>query len=241
MCAKGCFLKSPVQEGVSSPAITFDRSTSQQIFEYIRGEIIRMDLVPGAKIPENSLAEKFQVSRTPVRAALQQLQAQGLVEVRPQRGTFVTKLKMAHILEARFIREALEIAVASHLAEHHEQALIDECEDILAGQVEAAKNEDSDNFQLLDDSFHAALAKATGFERVDKVIEAEKTHMDRVRRLSLFELSGQYEQVINQHRAILAAIKSGSSEKAKHAMQGHMRDVYNILKIAPQNHPEYFL
>lgn len=234
-------MKSQVTNPGSSQPISFHRSTSQQIFEYLRDEIISMDLLPGEKIPENLLAEKFHVSRTPVRAALAKLQSQGFVEIRPQRGTFVTKLSMQQILEARFIREAIEVAVACFLAENANASVIDACEKILEEQMQAANQEDALLFQQLDDRFHATLSGATGFRRVGKVVEAEKAHMDRVRNLSLVELSGQYEHVLKQHRAILAAIRSGSAAEAKAAMETHMKDVFNILKIAPEQHPEYFL
>jgi DNA-binding GntR family transcriptional regulator len=223
-----------------APTVDYSRSTSEQVFEYIRDEILSMRMQPGQKIPENTLAEQFSVSRTPVRAALDRLQTLGFVEVRPQRGTFVTKLSMTFILEARFIREALEVEVANLLAENRAGDLAPACEDILAEQAKAADKQDALAFQQLDDQFHITLADATGFKRVGKLIESEKAHMDRVRNLSLVELTGQYERVLSQHRAICEAIKSGSPEQAVQAMRTHLRDVYNILKVAPVNHPEYF-
>ncbi|WP_075186584.1 GntR family transcriptional regulator [Teredinibacter haidensis] len=221
--------------------ISYNLSTPNQLFEYIRDEIVGMVLVPGEKIPENQLAQKFGVSRTPVRAALAKLASLGFVEVRPQRGTFVTKLSMQSILEARFLREAIEVAVASFLAEHPNTELIEECENIIEKQIAAAKNEDALAFQHLDDQFHITLSNATGFTRVSQKMEAEKAHMDRVRNLSLVELTGQYDHVIQQHKAILKAIKTGSADNAKKAMEAHMKDVFNILKIAPEKHPEFFI
>ncbi|SMF59069.1 transcriptional regulator, GntR family [Alteromonadaceae bacterium Bs31] len=223
-----------------NPQISYTRSTSEQIFDYLRDEIIRMDLLPGEKIPENLLAEKFGVSRTPVRAALAELSSNGFVEIRPQRGTFVTKLSINLILEARFIREALEVAVVSHVAENQPPGIIEKCEQVFAEQSESAKAGDPLKFQRLDDKFHSVLADATGFGRVSKVIEAEKAHMDRLRNLSLQEFEGQYDHVLEQHRVIITAIKSGSGTSAKNAMETHMRDVFAILSVAPEKHPDYF-
>lgn len=221
-------------------AVDYNRSTSDQVFEHIHDEIISMQLLPGQKISENTLADKFSVSRTPIREALNRLSALGFVEVRPQRGTFVTKLSMAFILEARFIRESLEVAVVNQLAESPVDDVVPECEKILNEQAKAARKKDALLFQQLDDRFHMMLVDATGFKRVGKVIELEKAHMDRVRNLSLVELTGQYEQVLRQHHAVLDAIKAGSPEQAVNAMRTHMREVFNILKVAPVNHPEYF-
>jgi len=233
-------LQSGMTKPITPPTLSYDLPSPEQIFDYVRDEIVGMDLLPGEKIPESQLAKKFGVSRTPVREALVKLASLGFVEVRPQRGTFVTKLSMNLILEARFIREAVESAVACSLSENYSEGMLDACEAIIEQQEKAALDEDPLHFQNLDDNFHSALADLTGFHRVSAVIEAEKAHMDRVRNLSLVELSGQYEHVIQQHKAILAGIKSGSSKQAKLAMEAHMKDVFNILKVAPEHHPEYF-
>src|SRR5690606_37311363 len=155
------------------------------------------------KISENSLSERFGVSRTPVRDAIAKLVTLGFVEVRPQRGTFVSKLSLTQILEARFIREALEVAITEHVAGHATQELIDQCETIIAKQQAAAAQQDALLFQHLDDEFHHKLADFTHFERATNLIQSEKAHMDRVRNLSLQELGGQYQRVLSQHRAIL--------------------------------------
>ncbi|GIX21793.1 MAG: GntR family transcriptional regulator [Gammaproteobacteria bacterium] len=223
-----------------APLVDYRRSTAEQVFERIRDEIISMKLAPGEKISENRLARRFAVSRTPIRAALNQLAGLGFVEVRPQRGTFVTRLSMQFILEARFIRESLEVAVVSHLAEHGLGLAVEDCERILAEQAEAARRRDALAFQRLDDAFHQRLAEATGFGRIGRLIETEKAHMDRVRNLSLVEQAGQYDTVLAQHRAILDAVRSRDPRRAEEAMRVHLRDVFNILKVAPLKHPEYF-
>lgn len=220
--------------------LTPSRSTSQQVFEYIRDEIVGMELSPGEKIPENLLAEKFGISRTPVRAALAKLEALGFVKVLPQRGTFVTKLSIQKILEARFLREAIEVAVACELAEGLKPEVIERCEDIVQQQTVVAQQSDALMFQKLDDLFHETLANATGFPRVSEAIKAEKAHIDRVRKLSLTEFAGQYDQVIAQHRAILKAIQTRDAAQAKIAMQTHMRDVLTFLALVPEKRPEYF-
>src|SRR5690606_11408637 len=137
---------------------SYDRPAASQIFGFIRDAIISMELVPGQMISETALAQQFGVSRTPVREALIQLSHIGFVEVLPQRGTYVSKLSMEKILEARFIREALEVAVVSHIATNVTQETrleaINVCENIIADQKLAAADDDSLAFQNLDDNFH---------------------------------------------------------------------------------------
>jgi len=150
---------------------------------------------------------------------------------------------MDKILEARFIREALEVAVVTHIATNTNEATrldaVNACEKIIADQKVAAADDDAFAFQNLDDHFHQTLAGFTQYPRAASFIEAEKAHMDRVRSLSL-HISGQYKRILSQHAAITKAIKSGSAEKSAAAMSVHLKDVYNILEVIPQEHPEYF-
>jgi DNA-binding GntR family transcriptional regulator len=224
----------------NAKGLSFDRPTAIQIFSFVRDAIISMELLPGQMISETSLANQFGVSRTPVREALIQLSNIGFVEVLPQRGTYVTKFSMNKILEARFIREAIEVSVVSYLAEHVTDDIILEGEKIIAEQKIAADDNNPLAFQKLDDKFHQALANNTEYARVAQVIEAEKAHMDRVRCLSLQEAE-QFKRVLAQHTAIIKAIKSGVPDKAAKAMSIHLKDVYNVLKVIPQEHPEYFV
>ena len=227
-----------------SKGLSYDRPAASQIFGFIRDAIISMELLPGQMISETALAQQFGVSRTPVREALIQLSNIGFVEVLPQRGTYVSKFSMEKILEARFIREALEVAVVSQIATNPDETIrleaVDVCEKIIADQKTAAADDDALAFQNLDDDFHHALASFTQYPRVASFIEAEKAHMDRVRNLSL-HVSGQYKRVISQHVAIIKGIKAGSADKSAVAMSIHLKDVYNILELIPQEHPEYFI
>lgn len=220
--------------------LAYDRPAASQLYSLIRDAIVSMELLPGQMISETALAEQFAVSRTPVREALIQLSAIGFVEVLPQRGTYVSRFSIDKILEARFIREALEVAVVAYVAENASEEAAEAGGRIIAEQKIAARDDDALAFQKLDDDFHQTLAGFTGYSRVASLIEAEKAHMDRVRNLSL-HMRGQYKRVLSQHTAIIRAIKEGSATKAVEAMGGHMKDVYNVLEVIPKEHPEYFL
>lgn len=199
-----------------------------------------MGLKPGSSISENMLAEKFGVSRTPVRETIARLVALGLAEVRPQRGTFVTKLSVAKVLEARFIREALEVAIIRNCAEFSSPELILECEMLIKKQELAAERHDAMAFQKLDDAFHQTFADFTNFQRAASLIHYEKAHMDRVRNLSLKEFGGQYESVLAQHKAILAAVKDKLPEAASEAMSRHLHLILKVIDDVASKHPEYF-
>lgn len=220
--------------------LSYHQSTSEQLFEYLRDEIVNMAIEPGATMSENTLAAKFGVSRTPVRETIAKLVSLGFVEVRPQRGTFVSKLSIPKILEARFIREALEVAVVAHCAQHATASLIAECEKLIERQRSAASEHNALFFQRLDDEFHQKLADFAGFSRAASLIQYEKAHMDRVRNLSLKEFGGQYESVLAQHGAILDALRARNPAAAREAMSSHLHLILQVLDSVKTRHPEFF-
>ena len=87
--------------------ITQDQAVGPQIHRIIRERIVCTDLLPGVRLSEAELAKHFNVSRQPVREAFIKLADEGLLEVRPQRGTYVRKISVAAVLDARFVREAV--------------------------------------------------------------------------------------------------------------------------------------
>ena len=82
-----------------------------QVLRDLRRAIVTLELPPGARLSEADIAQRYGVSRQPVREALIALSAVGLVEVKPQRGSVVVKFSTKHMLNVRFIREAIEVAV----------------------------------------------------------------------------------------------------------------------------------
>jgi GntR family transcriptional regulator, rspAB operon transcriptional repressor len=89
----------------------------ETIYQTIRTEIIRMRLRPGERLSEKELGLRFGTSRTPVREAIVSLVEDGLIEVRPQRGTYVARISLQSVRRARFVRSALELAIIREAAE----------------------------------------------------------------------------------------------------------------------------
>lgn len=220
-------------------SIASDRPAAGQIVERLRSAIVRLDLPPGRMLSESDLAERFGVSRTPVREALIKLIQQGFIEVRPQRGTFITKIKPQELLEARFIREAIETAVIDRVVGRLDKRVIARCRALLEEQKAAAAVADIYAFHRADDAFHGALAEATGFARVGGMIESEKALMDRVRILSL-KTTPPFKRLISQHKAILDAVVAGDRQTALEQIRKHLREVLTTLPQASRDHPEYF-
>jgi DNA-binding GntR family transcriptional regulator len=208
-----------------------------QVYRRVHRRVLSNDLPPGSRLSEAEVAQSLGVSRQPVREAFIKLAEEGLVEVRPQRGTYVRKISIRAVMDARFVREAIEADVVRLLAGKPAPALERE----LMRQIEQQKetlHADARAFVPLDDRFHRTLAEAAGKPFAWNVVEGLKSQMDRVRQLSTQRL--QKERLIGQHRDIAAAIGRGDPAAAEAALRTHLREILEDLPVIRQSLPEYF-
>lgn len=235
--------KSPGEDSVSGPhfaQIDFARPAGSQIFEALKTAILRMELPPGCFLSESELGAKFGASRTPVREAFMQLREAGLVTTFPSRGNFVTRLNREKILEARFLREAIEVANVCRLVEvgmqpAFKQALMAN----LVAQSDAITQENELQFRIMDDRFHGLLAEATGYPRVAHVLEREKMLLDRLRALSLRD-KGHQNRLLKEHREILEAIISQNLSVAVTVTRQHLSSILETISSLAARHQDYF-
>lgn len=205
------------------------------IHDALRQDIIVLRLTPGARMSENELARRFGTSRTPVREALFRLVDEGLVEVLPQRGTFITRISLRAVRRARFVREALEIAIIRLAAERGlSPAALGKLDDILAEQ--AAARDKPERFTEADDAFHRAFADSIDVGDVWGVLEREKAQFDRLRFLSLPNVT-PVATLIEQHQAMLSAVRAGDVPTAERAVRTHLSEVLKVVDALSANHP----
>lgn len=217
-----------------------DVSVRQRLHEVLRQAIIRMVLAPGQALSEKEIADLFTVSRQPVREAFIRLSESGLVEVRPQRGTYVVRISRQAVLEARFIRESLEVAIALEAAKCTlPSSVLMELNELIERQRSCIERQDHDRFFFLDEMFHRTLAISTGQTMAWNVIEDVKAQLDRVRYLSIPD-STPIPKLADQHQAIVDAISAGDTEAAEQAMSIHQREILHSLPELERRFPELF-
>ncbi|EPX82575.1 GntR family transcriptional regulator [Salipiger mucosus] len=213
------------------------RPISPQISRGLRDAIIRNRLTPGNRISESEIARGCNVSRQPVREAFIKLAAQGLLLILPQRGTIVSRIAYSAVLDARFLREAIEADIVKILAQRADPTLVAD----LRAQVEKQKavaGSAPHDFIQLDETFHRTLAEAAGKATAWRQVEGLKAQMDRVRFLSL----GQFPvtKLIAQHGAIVDAIAKGDVPAAERAVRLHLREILRDLPTVVAAHPDFF-
>mgnify|MGYP002079249127 CR=1 FL=1 len=208
-----------------------------QLHQILRQRIIRNDLEPGCRISEAEIAADFLVSRQPVREAFIKLAEEGLLEIRPQRGTFVRKIEISSVMDARFVREAIEADIVKVLAAAADKALLRELRAQISEQRRIA-GRDSIRFIELDERFHRTLAEAAGKSYAWSIVESVKAQMDRVRHLSVQQFP--MEKLVAQHAEVAEAIGAGEAAAAEAAMRGHLREILNDLPAVARERPEFF-
>lgn len=212
---------------------------SKQIYIALRKLIINCTFVPGQRLVDKDIADKFGVSKQPVREALSKLAESGLLKILPQRGTFVMKISQQEVENGQFIREAVEIAVVRRAAAIIDDEYINRIYKNLDGQMMASGRGDTPYFLTLDEEFHSLLAMSIGCASAWNAIENIKANMDRVRYLSLEEIS-PLEMLIEQHAKIADGIKSKDPVQAELAVKKHLHEIFLSLTPITEKNPEWF-
>ncbi len=210
-----------------------------QVYAALRQAIVRGELEPGRQLSENALASNLGVSRTPVREALARLRDDRLVEIVPQLGTFVSRISRQAVADAQFIREALECAAVRRAAELAGEDDVAKLEENLDSQERASDANDLDAFYALDDSFHRTLCDLSGHLAVWAVSERAKSHLNRVRRLSL-GLPNYLREMIDEHRSVVAALSAHDPDSAEEFLRHHLRMVLREVPRLRAEHPDFF-
>lgn len=213
-------------------------SVVDQLHARLREAIIGNVLTPGTRLSEAEVATQHGISRQPVREAFIKLANENLLEIRPQRGTYVARISVADVMDARFVREAVEADIVTLLAQDPDPTLIadlrhqlDRQQTLTAGPVR--------DFMEADEAFHRTLAEGAGKGRAWHVIVGMKAQMDRVRFLSSMRLP--VDRLIGQHRAVIDAIAAGDVLGAQAAMRLHLQGILTDLPLIERERPEYFL
>jgi GntR family transcriptional regulator, rspAB operon transcriptional repressor len=225
----------PLSEGGRVRRIT----TAVAIYRQLHEAIVGMELLPGAALQDKVLCARFAVSRTPVREALIRLAEDGLVDIFPQSGTFVSRIKGDAVPEALVIRQALEGVTVSLLAKACGDAALGQLDSVIGQQIFVAGQGDTAAFHQADELFHETIAGLSGHPGIWRLLKQVKAQIDRTRRLTL-PVPGRMLQVVQEHRVIRDAIAARDPAAAQAAMAHHLNVVLPDLEHLRSEYPDYF-
>lgn len=210
---------------------TIDGTSIQgRVIKAMRERIITGELEPGTDLSEVALAQAFGVSRTPVREALKQLQTEGLVEIRPRVGTFVTAPSRREINELFELKGLLEGAAARLLAQRGPVAELDELRENLARADAAVRAGDVDLYAELVQDFHDILVR--GADNI-KLRDHYRRLMNQLAYHRLVKTSlgqpGRPTQSDTEHHNVFDLIAAKDGSAAEQAMRRHVHTSHRAL------------
>jgi DNA-binding GntR family transcriptional regulator len=209
-----------------------------RIVEVLREAIVTLELEPGSMLDKAALCERLGVSRFPVSEALSRLQAEGLVEIQPQRGTIVSLIRFSDAQENMFVRRSLEVEAVCELAPRVDEATLAALARNLRYQNAAVEAGDPQGFYKLDLEFHEILLDSLGYPKVKAAAESARQGLDRVRRL--LASPERHARTRAEHERILDALSARDGEKAAAAMLAHLEAVMVQLLSLANKQPELF-
>jgi DNA-binding GntR family transcriptional regulator len=201
---------------------SISRTVKAALAEQIRDEIIEGRLPPGKKLRLEELADHFDVSTMPVREALLELEAEGLVTITPRRGAVVTRLGADDLEDIYDIRTNLEeMAIRLSVPRITEKTLAD-----LGHYVQemGANFQDGVNYTKLNHQFHLAIYEASGRRHLCELIEVLRRRTQHYVHAHIGEM-GRLSESREDHRAILEACQLGDADLAARIMRRHLSRV----------------
>lgn len=206
-------------------------STAAIIARQLREAIMNGSLPPGTQLGEADLAARFQVSRGPLREAMQRLVSEGLLRSERHRGLFVIDLEPQDIHDIYSARMAIEGAAllrVLHNGKHEETAA--KLDGPVAEMAAATAAQDWSEVSAADMRFHETLVRAAGSKRLGRMLQTLliETRMC----VSALRLTyGSDEERVTEHRQIVEAIRAGEKRKALQLLEAHMEDA--VRRLAP--------
>ncbi|VYU57101.1 putative HTH-type transcriptional regulator YdfH [Metakosakonia massiliensis] len=182
---------------------------------------------------------RFDVSRQPVREAFIKLAENGLIQIRPQRGSYVNKISLSQVRNGCFVRQAIECAVARRAATMITDSHCYQLEQNLNQQRTAIERKQLNDFFQLDDEFHQRLAQIADCQLAWDTIENLKATMDRVRYMSLDHVSPP-EMLLRQHLEIFDALEKRDVAAVDIAMTHHLQEISGSVKLISQENRDWF-
>lgn len=202
--------------------------SSQKIYEKLRKKILEFEIYPGTRITESELAADFNVSRTPVRAALQRLAVEGHIIIQPKQGCFVRAVDIERISQYYDVRVHLEAAAVELACENMGDEEIDTLAEIW-NPARVKKTINMEEVKSLEEAFHAEIAAASGNLVLVEYLEDVNNHIRILRRLGFPDRKAVLETFV-EHYELCQLIRARNVRTARKAMIEHIRKSQNIAR-----------
>ncbi|MCB0167586.1 MAG: GntR family transcriptional regulator [Anaerolineae bacterium] len=206
------------------------RNLTDLTYQQIKQRILNGEYAPAQRLIETSLAEDLGVGRHNVRTALDRLQADGLVQIEPNRGATVKSFELSEVLDILMAREALEAEVTYLAAGRIEAAQIQHLAECLDIMRDALRQGDYDRYSAINKAFHQIIYAASGNQTMPELIVLLRQRLARLQIRTIL-VPGRTEQSLAEHEAIYQALQAHDASAAKDAARAHLKSLrVNIQK-----------
>ena len=195
----------------------------EEAYEYIRGEIVHNQFRPNEVISENQITDKLNMSRTPVREALKQLEADGLIEMREN---VVAPLTVDAVQEVYELRSLLETFALKKTINLIPIVKLNELEEAFE---QAAAKEDWDEYLQVDTDFHELITHIAGHPRLAQFLSILKAQTARTRHVSSYN-PNRMSRSLEEHKEIIKWLRQRNLDEAEKALAYHLQRVYDSVR-----------
>ena len=212
------------------PALT----KQQAIYQHLKTQILEGKLPPGQRLIIDEIADELGLSIIPVREALQLLQSERLVEIRPHAGATVAAITHQNIEEVFTILEGMEAVTVRRLAKSCPPALAGKLAALIKQMDVAEKKSEQEKWSALNMEFHLAMSEATGMPWLHEITTRVLGNWDRIRRHFFREGSEhRFAEAQKEHHAILKALEKGDADQAEQLARQHNRRAFRHYSSLP--------
>jgi DNA-binding GntR family transcriptional regulator len=199
-----------------------ERKNAQEIYQELRRMIMDFVILPGTRVTETQLAEYFEVSRSPVRSALQRLDSEGLLEIKPKQGCFIRAIDIVKISHYYDVRVALEKTVVDEVVRLNPRALVAALAEKWHPEKRRFGTEATEELKLAEENFHLELAQASGNQALVGYLRDVNDNIRAVRRLGWPDKSSVLD-TYEEHFLICRLILERKAAQARREMENHIR------------------
>jgi DNA-binding GntR family transcriptional regulator len=208
-------------------------SSEQRAYELIKDAIVSRSLAPGTQLVENTIAEKLNISRTPIRNALKRLKEEGLINIITNKGAFVVQPSIKEIEQAFKMREELELITLKTLIGNAMNDDLANLNELVDREEYAFKNMNMLEYTSINKEFHMVLAGISGnsflVEFTGKIID--KINVFMLIYDIFYKMKAEENKSVMEHRQIIKAIKDKDTVALEAIIRQHLKNSYHIIKI----------
>lgn len=197
---------------------------SEQVYDYLRGEIVAGQLVPGERLNLEEMAERLKISKMPIKEAIERLAGEGLLEVQARRGTFVSRLDPVELAEIFEVRCALEVLAGELAVRRIQDADLEKLNQLIEEMGQSTGQTNVGRHLELNFQFHGLLVELSHNRKLIEMYHRLRTHIQiaaiHYRSESWVERVAQEQR---EHRAIVQALATRDTEQVSRAIREHIK------------------